>query len=125
MNTIYIIFIVIILFSFILGLFVTFFKYQKDIKLHKYNNDSLKNDNYEYAKDYVFGTKEYNFSDQICVNKELEKIDLNIEDNVNDNTLVIPIITEDSELSESDLYENDTGDLSSAIMYAIVDDDII
>lgn len=104
MNTIYIIFISIIVISFILGLFVTFFKSRNNMKLHKYNNYALQKDNYEYAKDYIYRTNEYNFSDEIN----------NIEDNnIKENTIVIPILSEEAE------------EAIEPRIYAIMDDEII
>lgn len=109
MNTIYIIFISVIVISFILGLFVTFFKSKYNMKLHKYNNYALEMDNYEYAKDYLYKTNEYNFSDEI--NNQEEK-------NIKENTIVIPLI---SEKEEEIIIE----EISEPIIYSIMDDEII
>ena len=122
MNTIYIVFISIIVISFILGLFVTFFKNQNNIRLHKYNNKALKDDNYEYAKDYIYDTGEFNFSDKINIPSSSKTSNHNI----NHNTIIIPTIKENEEEIEELLFEDNTSKkILDPMMYAIVDDEII
>ena len=101
MNPIYVIFLSIIVISFILGLFVTFFKSKYTMKLHKYDNMALQKDNYEYAKDYIYRTNEFNFSDEI--------------NSIEENTIVIPVLEETEETIEE----------SEPKIYAIMDDEII
>ena len=114
MNTIYIIFISIIVTSFILGLLVTFFKTQNDLKLHKYNNEALQKDNYEYAKDYIYNTREFNFSDKINIEEE-PKVNVKIDDKITENTIIIPILSEYEEENQTNKKE----------VYAIMDEEII
>lgn len=122
MNTIYIIFIAIVTISFILGLFVTFFKTQNEMKIRKYNNSALKKDNYEYAKDYAYDMNEFNYSDELSLQDKQEKIDCKINDNINESTIVIPIIEED------DIKQISKDNSEYAInprIYSIMDDEII
>lgn len=122
MNTIYIIFIAIVTISFILGLFVTFFKTQNEMKIRKYNNSALKKDNYEYAKDYAYDMNEFNYSDELSIQDKQEKIDCKINDNINESTIVIPIIEED------DIKQISKDNSEYAInprIYSIMDDEII
>lgn len=116
MNKIYIIFIAIVSISFILGLFVTFFKAQYKMKLQKYNNNALQKDNYEYAKDYIYDTNTYNFHDKLeDLDNEISYSN-NINKNVNENTIIIPILDED---------EENINKMIKPKIYSIVDDEII
>ena len=117
MNTIYIIFITILIVSFVLGLLVTIFKNRYNFKLHKYNNSALQKDNYEYAKDYIYNTNNYNFTDKI-ENIEKNNIKVNINKSINENTIVIPIL---SEKKKKKICKESL----EPILYARVDDEII
>lgn len=114
MNTIYIIFIAVVSISFILGLFVTFFKAHYKMKLHKYNNSALQKDNYEYAKDYIYDTNMYKFHEEHEFLDEPNNNINNIETNIHENTIVIPIINEDN-----------TEKIVRPRIYSIMDDDVI
>lgn len=57
----------------------------------------LQKDNYEYAKDYIYDTKMYNFHDKLDI---LDDTKTNINEkktNINENTIVIPIINEEKQ----------------------------
>ena len=112
MNTIYIVFISVVSISFILGLFVTFFKAHYKMKLHKYNNSALQKDNYEYAKDYIYDTKIYSFHDKLDILDD-NKTNIKKKTNINENTIVIPIINEDKQ------------EIIKPRVYSIMDDEII
>lgn len=122
MNTIYIVFIVIIAISFILGLFVTFFKAKYEMKLHKYNNSALRKDNYEYAKEYAYDICEFNYSDEIKQQDIQNNIECKINDNINENTIVIPILEEED---KEQISPNNTEYVINPIIYAIMDDEIL
>lgn len=126
MNTIYIIFISIVTVSFILGLFVTFFKNKKEMKIRKYNNSALKKDNYEYAKDYACDIDTFNYSDKISHQEEQKDIDCKINDNINENTnentIVMPIVEEEN---DNQIFQKNSEEILSPMMYAIMDDEII
>ena len=118
MNTIYIIFIIILYILFILGLFVNFFKTRNEMKLRKYNNEALKKDNYEYAKDYIYDTQEFNFTDKIAEQEEY-KVDTKIEEKITENTIIIPILSVDDEEEFIETQKKETK------TYAIMDDEIL
>lgn len=113
MNTIYIVFISVVSISFILGLFVTFFKAHYKMKLHKYNNSALQKDNYEYAKDYIYDTKIYNFHEKLEILDDTNPNINNMETDIHENTIVIPIENEDKQ------------EIIKPKIYSIMDDEII